>query len=217
MGTLENRPLDTIADVSTSTDSGPDPHAEVAAALLPWTGDPEADALLVSEPLALLIGFALDQQVPLQKAFSGPLELRSRIGHLDAGRIAAMDPAELDEVFRRGPALHRFPGAMAAKVQALCAVIATEYGGDASRIWREATDARDLKTRLLALPGFGEMKAATVLAVLAKRFGVDLPGIADVLPRHHTLGDVDSPESLASYQAGKRARKAELRAKGIRR
>jgi uncharacterized HhH-GPD family protein len=213
---LENRTSDTIADVGTTAETGPDQQADTDAALLPWTGDPEADRLLVSEPLALLIGFALDQQVTLQKAFSGPLELRRRIGHLDAAKIAAIDPAELDEVFRRRPALHRFPGAMAAKVQALCATIATQYGGDASRIWREANDGPDLKTRLLALPGFGEMKAATVLAVLARRFGVDLPGMADVVPRHHTLGDVDSPEALASYQAGKRARKAELRAKGMR-
>jgi len=177
-----------------------------------YTGDDEADRLLAADPLALLIGFALDQQVTVQKAFSGPLELRRRVGGLDARTIAAMDPERLSEVFRERPALHRFPGAMAAKVQALCAVIAERYAGDAARVWLEAADGRDLVVRLRALPGFGEMKAATVSAVLAKRFGLDLPGLAAVLPDHPTLGDVDSAEALATYQAGKRAHKASLRA-----
>jgi uncharacterized HhH-GPD family protein len=181
---------------------------------LPFTGDPDADRLLVSEPLALLIGFALDQQVTVQKAFSGPLELQRRIGHLDAGRIAAMEPGALDAVFRERPALHRFPGAMAGKVQALCAAIEADYGNDAARIWTEAADGPDLRRRLLALPGIGEMKAASIIAILARRLGVTLPGLDDVLPTHPTLGDVDSPEALAAYKAGKRARKAELRAAG---
>jgi uncharacterized HhH-GPD family protein len=180
--------------------------------LLPFTGDPDADRLLVLEPLALLIGFALDQQVTVQKAFSGPLELQRRIGHLDAARVAAMDPAELDAVFRERPALHRFPGAMAGKVQALCAAIATDYGGDAARIWTEAADGPDLQRRLLDLPGIGEMKAASIIAILVKRFGLTLPGLERVMPTHPTLGDVDSAEALAAYQAGKRARKAEARA-----
>jgi uncharacterized HhH-GPD family protein len=183
---------------------------------LPFTGNDDADRLLAEDPLALLIGFALDQQVTVQKAFSGPWDLRGRIGHLDAARIAAMDPAELDRVFRERPALHRFPGSMAGKVQALCAAIARDYGGDASRIWREAKDGRDLQQRLLALPGFGEMKVRSILAILGKRLGVSLPGMADVMPAHPTLGDVDSPEALATYQAGKRAKKAELRAQGKR-
>jgi uncharacterized HhH-GPD family protein len=183
---------------------------------LPFTGHDEADRLLAGDPLALLIGFALDQQVTVQKAFSGPWELSRRIGHLDAARIAAMDPGELDRVFRERPALHRFPGSMAGKVQALCAAIARDYGGDASRIWREAKDGRDLQQRLLALPGFGEMKVRSILAILGKRLGVNLPGMADVMPSHPTLGDVDSPEALATYQAGKRAKKAELRAQGKR-
>src|SRR6266540_462200 len=110
---------------------------------LPFTGDDTADRLLVEEPLALLIGFALDQQVTVQKAFSGPLDLRTRLGHLDAARIAALDPAELDRVFRERPALHRFPGAMAAKIGDLCRVIAERYGNDAGRIWREARDGKD--------------------------------------------------------------------------
>jgi uncharacterized HhH-GPD family protein len=183
---------------------------------LPFTGNDDADRLLAADPLALLIGFSLDQQVTVQKAFAGPWELRQRIGHLDAARIAATDPAELDRVFRERPALHRFPGAMAGKVQALCAAIARDYGGDASRIWREAKDGRDLQSRLLALPGIGEMKARTILAILGKRLGVTLPGMAAVMPAHPTLGDVDTPEALAAYQAGKRAHKAELRAQGKR-
>jgi uncharacterized HhH-GPD family protein len=185
-------------------------------ARLPYTGNDEADALLSDDPLALLIGFALDQQVTVQKAFSGPWELRRRIGHLDAKRIAATDPAELDRVFRERPALHRFPGSMAGKVQALATAIAERYDGDAARIWTEAKDARDLQARLLDLPGFGEMKVRTVLAILGKRFGVSLPGMADVMPKHPTLGDVDSPEALAEYQAGKRAYKATMRAQGKR-
>ena len=187
-----------------------------ADTMLHYTGDPEADRLLVESPLALLIGFALDQQVTVQKAFSGPLELRRRLGHLDAQRIAEMDPEALADLFRERPALHRFPAAMAGKVQDLCRTIVDRYGGDAGSIWRDARDGRDLRERLLSLPGFGEMKAASVLAVLRKRLGVTVPGIDDVLPRHPTLGDVDSSDALASYQAGKRAHKAELRAQGKR-
>ena len=185
-------------------------------ARLPFTGNDDADALISDDPLALLIGFALDQQVTVQKAFSGPLDISRRLGHLDAHRLAATDPAELDRVFRERPAIHRFPGAMAGKVQALAAAVAERYDGDASRIWREAKDGKDLEARLLDLPGIGEMKAGSILAILGKRLGVALPGMADVMPRHPTLGDVDSAEALASYQAGKRAHKAELRAQGKR-
>jgi uncharacterized HhH-GPD family protein len=178
------------------------------------TGDDAADRLLVDEPLALLIGFALDQQVTVQKAFSGPHALRVRLGHLDAGRIAAMDPAELDRVFRERPALHRFPGAMAARVGDLCRVIADRYGNDAARIWQEASSGPDLRDRLTALPGFGPMKVGGVLAILHRRLGVSPPRMAEVLPSHPTLGDVDSPEALARYQAGKRAAKAAARGSG---
>jgi uncharacterized HhH-GPD family protein len=181
---------------------------------LPFTGDAEADALLVQEPLALFIGFVLDQQVTVQKAFGGPLELRRRVGTLDAAAIAAMDPAMLEAAFRERPALHRFPANMAKRTQALCAAIADSYGGDASRIWREASDGPDLEQRLLALPGIGEMKTKALLAILHRRFAVDLPGMDAVLPEHPTLGDVDSPEALAAYQAGKRTAKARLRAEG---
>ena len=123
-----------------------------------------------------------------------------------------MDPAELDRVFRTPPALHRFPGSMAGKVQALCAAIATDYGNDAARVWTEAADGADLKRRLLALPGIGEMKAASIIAILGKCLGLELPGLDAVMPTHPTLGDVDSAEALASYQAGKREKKAALRA-----
>ena len=179
---------------------------------LPFTGDDEADRLLVAQPLALLIGFALDQQVTVQKAFSGPAEIARRLGHLDAAQIAAMDPSALEAVFRERPAIHRFPGAMAGKVQALCAAIAAEHGNDASRVWGDAADGEDLRHRLLALPGIGEMKAAALIAVLGRRLGLTLPGLDAVMPGHPTLGDVDSPEALAAYQAGKRAMKAEARA-----
>ncbi len=179
---------------------------------LPFTGDADADALIATDPLALLIGFALDQQVTVQKAFAGPYELRRRIGSLDAATIATMDPEQLDAAFRTPPALHRFPGNMAKRVRDLCAAIADAYAGDATRIWSEASDARDLHARLIALPGIGEMKAGTIVALLGMRYGIKPAGWDDVVPSHPTLGDVDSPEALAEYQAGKRARKAELRA-----
>ena len=181
---------------------------------LPFTGDDAADRLLAEDPVALLIGFALDQQVTVQKAFSGPAELKRRLGHLDAARIAAMAPDDLAATFRERPALHRFPGSMAAKVQALCASIANDYGNDAGRVWREAADGPDLERRLLGLPGIGEMKAKSLIAVLGNRFGVRPPGYEQVAPTWPTLGDVDSAESLATYQAGKRAHKAALRAGG---
>jgi uncharacterized HhH-GPD family protein len=183
-------------------------------ATLPFTGNDAADRLLVEEPLALLIGFALDQQVTVQKAFSGPADLKRRLGHLDAARIAAMDPSALDVVFRERPALHRFPGSMAGKVQALCAAIAADYGNDAARVWTEAADGPSLEARLLGLPGIGEMKAKSIIAVLGKRFGIRPPGYERVAPGWPTLGDVDSPEALAAYQASKRAHKAALRAGG---
>jgi uncharacterized HhH-GPD family protein len=183
---------------------------------LPFTGDPEADRLIAADPLALLIGFALDQQVTVQKAFSGPLELQRRIGSLDASTIATMDDERLDAAFRTPPALHRFPGNMAKRTRDLCAAIAAGYGGDASRIWGEAKDAKDLYARLIALPGIGEMKAGTIVALLGKRYGIKPAGWEAVIPDHPTLGDVDSAEALAEYQAGKRARKAELRAQADR-
>ena len=179
-----------------------------------FTGDDEADALLAHDPLALLIGFALDQQVTVQTAFVGPLKLKQRLGHLDAARLAAMDPGELEAAFRERPAIHRFPGNMARRVQALCAAITSDYDGDAARVWTTATDATELERRIRALPGFGDMKVIALGATLSKRFGVEA---ADALvPSFPTLGDVDSAEALEEYQAAKRARKAELRAAGQR-
>jgi uncharacterized HhH-GPD family protein len=183
---------------------------------LPFTGNPDADRLLAEDPLALLIGFALDQQVTVQKAFAGPHELRSRLGTLDASTLATMDYEPFEAAFRTPPALHRFPGNMAKRVRQLCGAIADGYGGDASRVWAEAADAHDLYGRLIALPGIGEMKAGTIVALLGKRYGIRPAGWDEVVPAHPTLGDVDSPEALAEYQAGKRARKAELRAQGKR-
>jgi uncharacterized HhH-GPD family protein len=185
-----------------------------APARLHFTGNDEADALLAEEPLALLIGFVLDQQVPVQKAFSGPLELKRRIGNLNASAIAGMDPGELDRAFRERPALHRFPGTMAMRTQELCAAIATDYDGDAARVWTEASDGKDLQQRLLDLPGIGPMKARSLIAILGKRFGIKPPGWEDVAPSHPTLGDVDSVEALLDYQAKKRAHKAAMRAAG---
>jgi uncharacterized HhH-GPD family protein len=179
---------------------------------LPFTADDEANRLIAGDPLALLIGFVLDQQVTVQKAFAGPLELRRRIGHLDAARIAAMDPDELAEAFRARPALHRYPGAMAQRVRNLCAFLEERYPGDAARIWREAESGEDLRARLGELPGFGEMKVRTVMTLLARQFGVQPPGIDALLPDHPTLGDVRTAEELASYQAHKRAVKAARRA-----
>jgi uncharacterized HhH-GPD family protein len=183
-----------------------------APAELHFTPDPEANRLIASDPNALLIGFALDQQVTVQKAFSGPLEIKRRLGHLDPARIAATPPEDLAEAFRTRPAIHRFPGAMAERVQKLCAAIAAEYGGDGGRVWTEATSGADMRARLGALPGIGDMKVRSLTAILIKRYGVRPPGYEDVLPEHPTLGDVDSPEALEAYQAAKRAHKAAIRA-----
>jgi uncharacterized HhH-GPD family protein len=180
---------------------------------LHFTGNDEADALLGRDPFALLIGFTLDQQVPVQTAFAGPLKLKQRLGTIEPRRVAKLDPAELEAAFREKPAVHRFPGSMAQRVQDLARVVTDEYGGRAERIWTDASDGRDLERRLRALPGFGDMKVRSMLAVLAKRFNVALDGMNDVVPKHPTLGDVDSPEALAEYQAKKRAHKAEMRAK----
>ena len=175
-----------------------------------FTGNDDADRLLAEEPLALLIGFALDQQVTVPTAFLGPLKLKERLGKLDAAAIAELDPAELEAAFREKPAVHRFPGNMARRVQELCATLVDEYGGQADRVWTEAADGDDLQERIGALPGFGEMKTTSLGAVLAKRFGVR--AAEPLVPNHPTLGDVDSAEALARYQEAKRAHKAKLRA-----
>jgi uncharacterized HhH-GPD family protein len=171
---------------------------------LHFTDSDEANELIASDPMALLIGFALDQQVTVQKAFSGPLALRERLGTLDAATLAA---ADLEPVFREKPAIHRFPGNMARRVQELAAYVRDEHGGDAARVWTDARDGAELRANIEALPGFGEMKVKALAAVLAKRFGVK--AAEELVPSHPTLGDVDSPQALADYQAAKRAHKAE--------
>ena len=175
-----------------------------------FTGNDEADRLLAEDPMALLIGFALDQQVPVPTAFSGPLKIKQRLGTLDANVLAGMEPERLDAAFREKPAVHRFPGNMATRVQELARTVVSEYDGDASRLWTEATDSDDLRRRIEALPGFGEMKVKALGSVLAKRFDVQVA--QGLVPGHPTLGDVDSAQALETYQAQKRAYKASLRA-----
>ena len=172
-----------------------------------FTDDPAACELLAKDPFALLVGFAIDQQVPVQKAFAGPYVLKQRAGTLDPERLAALD---LEPVFREKPAIHRFPGSMAARVRELASVVSEEYGGDASRIWREAKDTDDLERRIGALPGFGPMKVTALAAVLSRRFGVKKA--EPLAPDFPCLGDVESPQALADYQAAKRAHKAAMRA-----
>jgi uncharacterized HhH-GPD family protein len=177
---------------------------------LHFTGDAEADALIATDPLALLIGFALDQQVTVQAAFAGPLKLRQRLGSLDAGTIAATDPAELETLFRQPPAIHRFPGSMAKRVHGLARHVTDEYDGHAERVWTDAKDAKDLERRIRALPGFGDMKVLALSAVLSKRFGVAVA--KPLAPSFPTLGDVDSVDALHEYQAAKRAHRSARRA-----
>lgn len=170
-----------------------------------WTQDPAANRLLETDPLALLIGLVLDQQVKMEKAFAGPHELKKRLGHLDPAKIARMDPEKLGAVFRERPALHRFPGSMAARVQALCQVVVKDYRGDAGAVWRDAADGAELAARIKKLPGFGEMKVKILIAVLAKKFGVKPKGWERHAASWHTIADVDSVETLAEAREVKRA------------
>ncbi len=176
-----------------------------------FTDSDEANALIAQDPLALLVGFVLDQQVSVQKAFAGPRVLRERLGAFDAETLAA---ADLEPVFRERPAIHRFPAAMAERVHALAVHVRDELGGDAARVWTDAADAAQLRASLAALPGFGEMKVKALGSVLAKRFGV--AAAQELVPWHPTLGDVDSPQALADYQAAKRVHKAEWSRAGSR-
>jgi uncharacterized HhH-GPD family protein len=171
-----------------------------------FTDDPKACELLAKEPFALLVGFAIDQQVTVQKAFAGPYVLKERAGTLDPRKLAEMD---LVDAFATKPAIHRFPGAMAQRVRDLAGVVAEEYGGDAARIWRDAADSKDLRKRIGSLPGFGEMKIKSLSAVLAKQFGVS--AAEEIAPNHPTLGDVTSPEDLERYQSWKREYKKAAR------
>ncbi len=169
-----------------------------------FTGDDEANELLARDPFALLVGFALDQQVPVPKAFVGPLELKRRLGTLDPHEVAQ---ADLEPLFRERPAIHRFPGAMAKRVRELAGHVAERYDGDAARVWTDAASSEELRANLEALPGFGDMKVKALAAVLARRFGVELA--EPLVPAHPTLGDVDSAQALADYQSAKRLHKAE--------
>jgi uncharacterized HhH-GPD family protein len=171
---------------------------------LHFTDSDDANALIASDPMALLVGFVLDQQVTVQKAFAGPLELRERLGSLDAATLAS---ADLEPVFRERPAIHRFPGSMAQRVHDLAVHVRDHYDGDAARVWTDPADSDELRANLAALPGFGEMKTKALGAVLAKRFGIE--AARDLVPWHPTLGDVDSPQALADYQAAKRVHKRE--------
>jgi uncharacterized HhH-GPD family protein len=171
---------------------------------LHFTDSDEANALIASDPMALLVGFALDQQITVQKAFMGPLDIRERLGALDAKTLAS---ADLEAVFRQKPAIHRYPGAMAKRVHDLAVYLLDIYDGDAARVWTEATTGDELRANLAALPGFGEMKVKSLGSVLAKHYGLE--AAAELVPSHPTLGDVDSAQALADYQAAKRIHKAE--------
>jgi uncharacterized HhH-GPD family protein len=175
----------------------------VIADRLHFTGNEEADRFLVEDPFALLIGFALDQRVPVPKAFMGPWVLRERLGSLDPRVVAE---ADLEPIFRQVPAIHRFPAMMAKQVHALAVHIVERYDGDAARVWTTAKTSDELRENIDALPGYGKMKVKALGSVLFKRFGV--ASAEPLVPWHPTLGDVDSPEALADYQASKRANKA---------
>jgi uncharacterized HhH-GPD family protein len=170
---------------------------------LHFTGNEEADRLIFEDPFALLIGFALDQRVPVPKAFMGPFVLRERLGSLDPRVVAK---ADLEPIFRQVPAIHRFPAMMAKQTHALAVHVVTVYDGDAARVWTSATTADELRANIDALPGYGKMKVKALGSVLAKRFGVALA--EPLVPWHPTLGDVDSAAALADYQASKKANKA---------
>jgi uncharacterized HhH-GPD family protein len=190
----------------------------MATATIPITGDPAADELLVSDPLALVIGMLLDQQVPMEWAFRGPATLRDRLGNLDCAAIAAMAPEALEAVFREKPALHRYPASMAKRTHALCTHIVEHHEGDAAKIWTGVRDPQDLFDRIRALPGYGEEKAKIFLAILGKRLKVAPKGweeyaapFSDAQPR--SVADIDSPETLKQVRAWKQAQKAKGKAK----
>jgi uncharacterized HhH-GPD family protein len=169
-----------------------------------FTESDEANALIASDPMALLLGFALDQRVTVMKAFEGPLLLKQRLGSIDAATLAE---ADLEPVFRERPVVHRYPKMMAGRIHDLAVYLLDEYEGNAARVWEDAADSSELRANLIALPGFGEMKVKALGSVLAKHFGV--AAAEELVPWHPTLGDVDSPEALADYQDAKRIHKEE--------
>jgi uncharacterized HhH-GPD family protein len=181
--------------------------------------DAAADAVLDRSPLALLIGMLLDQQVPMEKAFAGPYVLTERLGHdLNAAAIAAYDPDRFAALFVGPPAIHRYPAAMAARVQKLCAALVADYGGSAEAVWADASSGAELRARLAALPGFGPQKAQIFLALLGKQLGVRRPGWREAAGpygaagTHASVADVTGPESLRSVREHKRAAKAAAKA-----
>jgi uncharacterized HhH-GPD family protein len=186
---------------------------------LPVTGDPEANQLLVDDPLALIIGMLLDQQVPMEWAFAAPLKLRDRLGgKLDAATIAATDPAKLEEIFKGPPALHRFPGSMAKRVQALCQTLVDDYGGDAAAVWADPKSGAELLKKVKALPGFGDEKAKIFTALLAKRFDVTPDGweqathpFSDSEPR--SVADIGTRDQFEQVRAWKKMRRSQGKAK----
>ena len=177
---------------------------------LHFTADPEANRLLAQEPLAVLLGMLLDQQVTMEWAFGAPLLLKRRLGadHFDAADIAAMDPAALEAVFRAKPALHRYPGSMAKRTHDLCRVIVDHYGGETSAIWTGAAGGEELLARVQALPGFGKDKARIFVGLLGKRLDVRPPGWEQVAADWASIADVDSFERISLIREQKRARKA---------
>ena len=183
------------------------------------TGDPDGDALLNSDPLALLIGMLLDQQVPMEWAFGAPPKLKERLGgSIDAAHIAALPLEELEVVFKGPPALHRFPGSMAKRTQQVCQHLVEHHSGRAEHVWEGAADAKDLFKRLTALPGYGKEKAKIFMALLAKRFGIAPAGWEEVAApfsdeQRRSIADVDSPATLLEVRAFKKAKKAEGKGK----
>lgn len=191
------------------------------ALTLPFSGDTAADTLLEKDPLALLIGMVLDQQIPLEKAFRSPYDLKERMGgRLDAAAIAGADPDELGTIFATPPALHRFPGSMAKRVQELCHVLVEEYDGKADRVWTDATSGKDLFARVKALPGFGDQKAKIFVALLGKRLGIRPPGWQEAAGAYgedgsfRSVADIDGPEALTKVRAFKKQMKAQAKAQG---
>jgi uncharacterized HhH-GPD family protein len=184
------------------------------------TGDQDADALLSRDPLALLIGMVLDQQVTIEKAFSSPAELARRLdaSTLDAAAIARMDPGELAAAFKERPALHRYPGSMAGRVQEVCRAVTEEYGGRADAVWKDARSGNELQERLRRLPGFGEQKARIFGALLGKQLGVRPQGWREATApygdegSHLSVADITDPDSLQKVRATKKAMKARARA-----
>ncbi|MDO3700483.1 HhH-GPD-type base excision DNA repair protein [Micromonospora sp. C28SCA-DRY-2] len=192
----------------------------MAAMTLALPIDPEANRLLERSPLALLLGMVLDQQVPMEKAFSSPYVLTQRLGHEpDAAELAGYDPEALVALFAQPPALHRFPKAMAARVQEVCRVLVDRYDGDAARLWSDVTDGRELLRRIADLPGFGKQKAQIFLALLGKRFGVTPEGWREAAggygdpDAHRSVADVVDADSLRRVREYKQQMKAAAKAK----